>query len=87
MDRNPMLQYNQISKGTLSFDVFLPKILSKNCIILVKQSIITSKRLLCAQCDNICKIWKNPNDKLKTEPEDVLMGRNYMYCSKDDKKI
>lgn len=29
---------------------------------------------------------KNLNEKLKTEPEDVLMDRNYMYYSKDDKK-
>ena|SRR5688572_24489145 len=29
---------------------------------------------------------KNLNDELKTEPVDVLMGRNYMYYSKDDRK-
>ncbi|RGB23467.1 hypothetical protein C1646_774456 [Rhizophagus diaphanus] len=29
---------------------------------------------------------KNLNDELKSEPEDVLMDRNYMYYSKDDKK-
>lgn len=29
---------------------------------------------------------KNLNDELKTEPEDVLMDRNYIYYSKDDKK-
>lgn len=29
---------------------------------------------------------KNLNDKLKSEPEVVLMNRNYIYYSKDDKK-
>ena len=29
---------------------------------------------------------KNLDEELKTEPEDVLMGRNYMYYSKDNRK-